>query len=124
MKYLYYKLWQQFKRVKTNDMPATNAMIFLTLWQGLNIFLVYIILNLYVIDISFKFTNGRNLISFALISLLTLMNYFFLYRNREKIFEKFKNENSRQSKLGNIMLLVYILGSFVFLFYFGSLLNS
>ena len=44
MKYLYYKLWRAFKRIKTNDMPATNALIFITLWQFLNLALIYIIL--------------------------------------------------------------------------------
>ncbi len=124
MKYLYYKLWQQFIQVKTNDMPATNAMIFLTLWQGLNLFLVYIIIKLYFLDILFRFGKNNYIIAVVLFSILTLINYFFLYKNRERLFEKYKNETAKQNKFGNIILLAYIIGSFILLFYFGSKLNS
>jgi len=122
MQYLYYKLWQLFKKVKTNDMPATNAMIFLTLWQFINLFVVYILIEKYFVgEISLVFESKNNiyLIAGFFYSLLTLINYFFLYKNREKLFKKYRMETRNRNKLGNILLLIYIIGSFVLLFYFG-----
>ncbi|NOR86435.1 MAG: hypothetical protein GQ527_02380 [Bacteroidales bacterium] len=123
MKYLYYKLWQQFKRVKTNDMSATNAMIFLTIWQGLNLFFAFIIIKLYFIDISFRFGNSKYIIATVLFSILTSINYFFLYKNRDKLVEKYKNETGKKKKLGNLLLIIYIFLSFALLLYFGQKLN-
>ncbi len=122
MKYLYYKLWQQFKRVKTNDSPATNAMILLTLWQFLNLSLIYIIIEQYFShELRLIFNSKREIYLYVgfFYSLLTLINYFLLYKNREKIFIKYKDETTKQNKLGNIILLIYIFGSFALLFYYG-----
>ena len=44
MKYLYYILWQLLSKIKTNDTPATNAMLLISLCQMLNILSVYFIL--------------------------------------------------------------------------------
>lgn len=122
MKYLYYKLWQQFKRVKTNDMPATNAMIFLSIWQFLNLFLICILIKQHFsseLKLMFKLKNEIYLIAGFFYSILILINYFFLYKKRERIFVKYKNETTKQNKLGNIILLIYILVSFALVFYFG-----
>lgn len=122
MKYMYYKLWQLFKRVKTNDMPATNAMIFLTIWQFINLFVVYILIEQYFVGelrLVFESKNDIYLTVGFFYSLLTLINYFFLYKNREKLFKKYRIETLNRNKLGNILLLIYIIGSFVLLFYFG-----
>jgi nitrate reductase gamma subunit len=119
---MYYKLWQLFKRVKTNDMPATNAMIFLTIWQFINLFVVYILIEQYFVGelrLVFESKNDIYLTVGFFYSLLTLINYFFLYKNREKLFKKYRIETLNRNKLGNILLLIYIIGSFVLLFYFG-----
>lgn len=122
MKYLYYRLWHFFKKIKTNDMPATNAMIFLTIWQFLNLSLVYILLKYYsVVEIEFelKSRNEIYLLAGVFYSILTLLNYFFLYKNRGKINNKYKDESKKQRTIGNILLMFYIIGSFVLVFYFG-----
>ena len=104
-------------------MPATNAMIFLTIWQFLNLSLVYILINYYTkieIELELKSRNEIYLSTGVFYSILTLINYCFLYKNREKLHDKYKNESKRQRNVGNILLAFYVLGSFVFVFYFGS----
>ncbi len=123
MKYLYYRLWHFFEKIKTNDMPATNAMIFLTIWQFLNLSLVYILLKYYsIVEIEFELKSRKEIYLFAGVfySILTLINYFFLYKNREKLNNKYKDESKRQKNAGNILLLLYIIGSFALILYFGS----
>lgn len=120
MKYLYYRLWQLFRQVKTNDMPATNAMIFITLWQFLNLALIYVLLGYYSkIEIVLRTKNEVYLIVFVFYSALTVLNYFCLYKKRDILLEKYKNESRKQIIIGNVLLTFYILGSFALLFYFG-----
>jgi len=126
MKYLYYKLWQQFKRVKTNDMPATNAMIFLTIWQFLNLFVIYVLINHYFVGgvkLELKSTSEISLFAGFFYSILTLINYFVLYKNRESISARYINEGKIQAKTGNILLVLYIVLSFALAFYFGPILS-
>ena len=120
MRYLYYRLWQLFTRIKTNDMPATNAMIFLTLWQSLNLSLIYILLKYFsILKIDLKTKGEIYIFAGITYSIFTIINYFYLYKNRDKLNDKYKNENKKQKIIGNILLIVYILGSCVLLFYFG-----
>lgn len=121
MKYLYYKLWQCFKRIPTNDMPATNAMIFITTWQFLNLSLVYILLKYYF---HIKFTIDNYITIVVIYSVLTLLNYLFLYKKRMMIYEKYKDESKKQKLIGNILLILYIVGSFALVFYFGPKYTS
>jgi len=120
MKYLYYKLWQTFKRIPTNDMPATNAMIFISMCHFVNIFIIHLILSLNLF-VSMKFNSNNEIYTFVgiIYSSLTLLDYLFLYRNREKIYEKYKDESKKQKLIGNILLILYIVGSFALVFYFG-----
>jgi len=120
MEYLYYKLWQQFTKIKTNDMPATNAMIFMTLLQFLNLSLLYILFSYYsIIESEVMTKNEIYITSGAMYSILTLLNYLILYQRRDKIYKKYQLENKKQKFLGNILLALYIIGTFVLIFYFG-----
>jgi Ca2+/Na+ antiporter len=121
MRYLYYKLFRIFTRIKTNDMPATNAMIFLSICHFANIFVIHIFLSLNSF-VSMKFNSKTEIFSFTLplCILVYVLNYLFLYKKRDKIFEKYKNERSINKILGNVLLILYIVGSFALVFYFGS----
>lgn len=120
MKYLYYKLWQTFKRIPTNDMPATNAMIFLCMCHAANLITIHIILATYsLIPLNFNSKTEIYIFSILLFSVITLLDYLFLYRNRENLYEKYKDESKRQKLIGNIFLGLYIIISFVLVFYFG-----
>ena len=120
MRYFYYRLWQLFIRIKTNDMPATNAMIFITLWQFLNLSLIYILLGYFFrLEMVLRTKKEIYLIVGIFYSALTILNYFFLYKKREKLREKYMNESRKQIIIGNVLLIFYVLGSLAFIFYFG-----
>ncbi len=120
MRYLYYRLWQLFTRIKTNDMPATNAMIFLSMCIFANVATVHILLDHFSI-VKINMDSRFAVYSFTVpLGLLILsINYFLLYKYRNKLHEKYKNESKKQKILGNILLVIYIIGSFALVFYFG-----
>ena len=106
MRYLYYRLWQLFTNIKTNDMPATNALIFISLCQFFNFSLIYIFLLQYsIINIHF---NKRLEVLYYTIPfgiIVYIINYFFLYKNRESLYKKHKNEGKNRKIIGNILLI-------------------
>jgi len=97
MKYLYFKLWQTFKKIPTNDMPATNAMIFISMCHFANIFIIHLILSLNSFA-SMKFNLKSEIYAFTvpMCLLIYVLNYLYLYKNRDKLFEKYKDESKRQ----------------------------
>ncbi len=121
MKYLYFKLWQSMTKVKTNDMPATNAMILISMIQFLNLALIYFFINYYsLVKISFDSKSNIYIFSILLGVVVYTINYFFLYKSKERLYEKYKNESNIRKITGNILLMLYIIGSFVLVIYFGS----
>jgi archaellum biogenesis protein FlaJ (TadC family) len=106
-------------------MPATNAMIFLSMCHGANFITIHLILATYSI-ITLNFNSKTEIYSFSIMiySALTLLDYLFLYRNRDKIYEKYKDESKKQKLIGNILLILYILGSFAIVFYLASKYSS
>ncbi len=121
MKYLYYRLWQFFTRIKTNDMPATNAMIFISLCQFFNFSLIYIFLLQYsIINIHFNKRSEVLIYTIPLGIIVYFINYFYLYKNRESLYVKYQNESKKRKIIGNILLIIYVVGSFSLVFYFGS----
>ena len=120
MKYLYYKIFQILKKVKTNDTPTTNAMLLLSLCHFANIFVFHIFLSqASILSIYFESKAEIYLFTFPLGLIVYLINYFLFYKNRDKICEKYKNESKKQKILGNILLACYFFGSFALVFYFG-----
>ncbi len=75
-----------------------------------------------IVEIEFELKSRKEIYLFAGVfySILTLINYFFLYKNREKLNNKYKDESKRQKNAGNILLMLYIIGSFALILYFGS----
>ena len=120
MKYLYFKLWQTFKKIPTNDMPATNAMIFISMCHFANIFIINLILSLNSFA-SMKFNLKSEIYAFTvpMCLLIYVLNYLCLYKDRDKVFEKYKDESKRQKFIGNILLVLYIAISFGLVFYLG-----
>ena len=121
MRYLYYRLWQLFTKIKTNDMPATNAMIFISMCEFANLFVIQIIFE-YFLFLKIDFSSKYNIYFFTipLGIIVYIINYFYLYKNRESLYKKYKNEGEKQKIIGNILLIIYVVGSFSLVFYFGS----
>lgn len=121
MKYLYYKIYQSFRRVKTNDTPATNAMLLISGFECVNILTIFLILK-HFLNIKFNFSSPNEIILFTLplCSVMFTLNYFLLYKKREDICEQYKNENKTHSRIGFVFLLIYIIGSFTLVYFIGT----
>jgi hypothetical protein len=121
MKYLYFKLYYCLKKVKTNDSPATNAMILLSMIHMANIATIQILFN-YFFSIKIKLVSKNEVIMFAVSAglVIYIINYFLLYKKRDEIYEKYKNESKYKKVLGYIVLVLYAIGSSIILYYFGS----
>ena len=125
MRYLYYRLWQFFKQIKTNDMPATNAMIIISICEFANLFVIDILLEFFF-HIKLDFPTTNHIYTFAILvgTLVYIINYFFLYKNREKLNDKYKDESKRRKKVGTVLLILYMVVSFALVFYFGPKYTS
>ncbi len=125
MKYLYFKLWQFFKKIPTNDMPATNAMLFISMCHLANIFVLQIFLD-YNSFMNIRFGSKNEIYSYTIpLGLFVIgLDYLLLYKSRDRISEKYKDESKRQKLIGNIFLILYILGSFALVFHFGPKYTS
>lgn len=121
MKYIYYKLYQNLKSVKTNDTPATNAMILLSMIHMANIATLHNLLN-HFFNIKMKLLTKDEVIAFAfsLGIIIYIFDYFLFYKKREEIYEKYKNESKLQSRIGYTILVLYIIGSAGLLYVIGS----
>ncbi|MBP1677298.1 MAG: hypothetical protein H6Q20_1857 [Bacteroidetes bacterium] len=120
MKYLYYKLYQDFKRVKTNNAPAFTSMIVICVMQGVNL-ITMLLLFFHFFNIKISLTVSENKIfAFILFSIIFGVNYFTLYKNINKIASKYKEESKTKSIIGFILLILYIVGSLGLVYYVGS----
>lgn len=121
MRYLYYHLWQLLSKIKTNDMPATNAMILISLCEFANLFVIHILLEHFLfVKIDFYSNYSIYIFVISLGVVFYLINYYYLYKNREKLSIKYKKEDKNKRTIGNVLLILYVLGSFALVFYFGS----
>ncbi len=102
MKYLYFKLWQFFKKIPTNDMPATNAMLFISMCHLANIFVLQIFLD-YNSFMNIRFGSKNEIYSYTIpLGLFVIgLDYLLLYKSRDRISEKYKDESKRQKLIGN-----------------------
>jgi len=84
MKYLYYTLWQLLKLIRSNDTPATNAMLLISVCQMLNLLTAYFFINFYA-NVTGAILQKTTIIIIctAIGSMVYLVNYYFLYKKRE-----------------------------------------
>ena len=121
MQYLYYKLYQALRKVKTNDTPAHNAMLLICILNIMNIMTIEVFSNHFF---KFKFIHiSKNAIILpvgVLFFLIYIISYFSLYKKREKLLMKYKNENKFKSKMGFILLILYFVLSGFSAYYFST----
>jgi len=121
MKYIYLRIYQILKRVKTNDTPALNSLILFVALQAFNILSLIAICNF------FKFLrldkNQTIIFGLSLYTFLLVPNYFFLYRKLEIIIKKYSNEPKEKRQRGSILVISYILLSIIFFFVIGENLH-
>jgi hypothetical protein len=117
MKYLYYKLWQDFTGNVKDNSPAFYSMMWLSVVQSANVLAFLGWLNYYY-KIKVFYMNKHDLILYSsvFISFIIAINYFLLFKKRINIANKFKGESMRMKITGTILLYIYMVGSFVLVY--------
>ncbi len=107
MRYFYYKIYNTLTKVKTNDTPAFNAMLLIILLQGFNIATLDGIIHYFF---NWKIIRKENyvFIGISLYLILAILNYFYLFRNRDKIVKLYQDEAKDDKIWGTILLILYI----------------
>jgi len=122
MKYLFFKLWQDFvgKDGFNKESNAFPSLLWLTIIQSTNIASIQLLVQHFLKIKNFLHTRIEIKIFAAIISILLFsINYYFIYNKRNEIFDLYINENKNKSIIGKIILYLYMLGSF-FIIYFIS----
>lgn len=121
MKYLYYKMYQLLRKVKTNDTPATNAMYLISTCQMINMLTMYALFNHFIFKV-IRLRSKDEIFVFAFIFAISIiiLNYFILYKKKEEICEKYKNESKLKSRIGYLILIAYCASSAVLVYVIGS----
>ena len=120
MKYLYYRLWQLFKSIKTNDTPASNAIILISTCQIANILTVLFFVR-YIFDIEIIRISKSNVYFYTVpIALIAfIFNFFMFYKRRNLLAEKYKNETKNQKSIGILLLVLYVFASYFLVLFCG-----
>ncbi len=121
MKYLYYKLCQDFKRVKSNDTPFFSALLVMCMMHNANIATLYI-LYCHFFNVKSQFDSKNQIILFGVIQILIIfvVDYFLLYKNKVVLSEKYKYESKKKGIIGYILLFLYIIVSLFLVYIVGS----
>lgn len=117
MKYIYYKLWQDFTGNVRDNTPAFLSMLWLSFIQCTNIIAFLILINHYQ-KLKIFYLNKNELVTYSSVFALCMitLNYFLFYKKRELIAIKYKNESKRMKIIGTILLYVYMVGSFILVY--------
>jgi hypothetical protein len=116
-KELYYWMYFYLSKIKTNDTPAFNAYLLISLLQMLNIITFAIIINYFV-------KSDPDIVSdyvgLTLYAILLIIDYFSLYAQRKIIFEKYGDLQPKRKTRGIICFWLYVVLSLVALFVSGQ----
>jgi threonine/homoserine/homoserine lactone efflux protein len=119
-KELYYWMYFYLSKIKTNDTPAFNAGLLISLLQIFNILTFAIIINYFVkadLDIIVS-----DYVGLTLCAILLIIDYFSLYAQRKIIFEKYGALQPKRKTRGIICFWLYAVLSLVGLFVSGAYL--
>jgi archaellum biogenesis protein FlaJ (TadC family) len=89
-KQIYFFIYTDFKKVKTNDTPAYNALLALSLLQSMNFLSLGAIVNFF-----FKIEIDKNnaiYLGLFIAVLLLLINYFYIFRKKDDIEKKYESK--------------------------------
>ena len=112
----YYFMFYYLRSIKTNDTPAFNAYLLISLLQGLNIESIYIIVA-YIFR--FSYTPNKNIIIYIGLSLsiaLFIINYFLLFAQRKNIFDKYELLSQKIKSKRMIYFWAYVTISVIIFF--------
>lgn len=119
MKYLYYRIWHLLKLIKTNDMPATNAMLLMSFCKMLNLFTAFILIS-QILNLKLPIIQKPRIFLFTIPIgiIIYLVDYFFIYRKRSFLEDRYKNETEKQRITGIVILGLYLFATIFLWFYF------
>ncbi|PKN53200.1 MAG: hypothetical protein CVU55_03030 [Deltaproteobacteria bacterium HGW-Deltaproteobacteria-13] len=120
MRYFYYRIYQQLKKVKSNDTPAFNALALLVLVQTINIATVLSLIKVFV-----KIEIGKQhvvIVGLAMSFLLLIIQFKTLFGKRAEICKQYENETKEERRRSTTYLLLYIVLSVVVFFAIGETL--
>ena len=100
--------------LKNTDMPAFNALLFISALQFLNIGTVVCIINYFLrIDVDSKTASYLALaVGFPLLGL----NYILLYSKRDRDFKEFEKMEAKKETKGKIYFWIYVILSITIFF--------
>jgi magnesium-transporting ATPase (P-type) len=121
-KEFYYWMYWYSRKIRTDSdkEKARNAYLLIGIFQAMNIGTLFIVVKYF-----HKILLTRNESIYAGILMMTVIgavNHFYLFSNREKIFQTFEHNSPGRRRKGKLLFLLYVAGSSFLLFYVGSIL--
>ena len=115
-KYLIYKVYSWTVN-KKNDTPIANTIFVLGIAHFFQMLTLFLVIDRLVVPLEWAWNLNKFYLLIGLIFYFILF-YFLIYnKNRWKSFvEEFKNESEEQRKRGNILVISYLIGSFLLFF--------
>jgi len=117
-KLIYFLIYTDFKKVKTNDTPAYNALLVLSLLQSMNFLSLGAVVN-YFLKIEID-KNNATYFGIFVAFLLLLINYFYIFRKKDAIEKKYESKSiaKRQFYLWlyiviSVALFIYVITNLV-----------
>jgi hypothetical protein len=118
---LYYWAFWYIRKIKTetDKEKADSAQILISMWQCMNVVMIFIIINAYLQIVPRR--NGSIIIGIIVATMLLIRNHFYLYKRRGEIFEKYERETPQRRRMGKIIFWLYVVGTLSLLFIFVEL---
>jgi len=115
----YYWMYYYMLKIKTNDTPAFNAYILISMLIYFNIVTIIIVF-CYFWEISLKIDkNIAYYLGMFLMICIFIAYYFILYSNRVSIFERCKAMSKRRKIKSLFLFWIYVIASYSLLFIAG-----
>lgn len=114
-KEFYYYVYEIHTGKGSEDSKFFSAILGITYFESMNFATLWGLLNSF-----FDFVITRNSVIFlSIIStlIISVINYFYLYRNRKEIIKKVERYSIKREKIGKTIFVIYIIATLFLLFY-------
>jgi len=115
--YLVYRLYDYWNNGNRLETPVGNIIIVLSLVHLVQLFTIFCLLLKYFNSLDFIFRIKPPIIILSIL-LFGILHYFIFYNKKkwESYNTEFQNESNKTRKIGSIIIITYIFGSFVLFF--------
>jgi len=113
-KAFYYWIYYYLTKIRTNDDPAFNSLMIITLLQGCNL----ISIGRLIFKANHLHLEKQNAIILGSVFVVGLMvfNYLYLYHRRSVIFETARAYKKLKTNLTRFIFWLYVIGSMAFFY--------